>query len=209
MDLFKLDHKANIEVNLADVLIYDSFNRLYKADPTSDKKIFKSQLGYMYFMLCPRAVPFQKGMNKADAHSYSIKHSNLENIKYLENQAFKDAIKIYKDSLGSPSDELIENSLKLLRNTNRLVTKMRIKLDEIIADDDVEISVYTSFANDLNDIMKSIPVYVNTLDTLFESKIKEEGVKRKIRGGREWRDSMDGKGFGDESDGVSSPERVQ
>jgi hypothetical protein len=147
-------------------------------------------------------------MDEHDAREYATKHSNLEKREYINNESFKEAINIYKSSLESPSDELIENSLKLLRNTNKLVTKMRERLDSMI-NDDVETSVYTAFADDLNGIMKSIPVYVNTLDTLLENKIKEEGTKRKIRGGREWRDSMDGKGFTDESDGTSIPERIQ
>jgi hypothetical protein len=208
MDLFTIDERENLIVNKQDVLVYKEFVSLYKTDLTPTKRHFVAVLKYLFFRYCPRAFPFQKGMTAKEANEYALKHSGLDK-NFLGTPEYKAVEKIYVETTQDATDELIKASLNLLRNSHNLINMLLQQLEELLADTaKPNLGEYLQWLDNVNKASKSIPDYIQNFEKLMEIKKKDTKNKRKIRGGEEWKPSMDGVGFGDESDGNSKPERI-
>jgi hypothetical protein len=206
MELFALNEREELIINKTEVLVYPEFNKLYLKDSTKEKSKFRGLLRYMYFMLNPKAFPFQKGMTEAETTQYALKHSGITVVETSSSE-FKACYKIYHESLANSTDELLKSSLAVLRNMHMLVKKLELDLDRAVKNPESDVDTCINLADSVQKIAKAIPEHIKTFEGLQETKIQEI-KKRKIRGGKEWIPSLDGVGFEDESDGVSTPERV-
>lgn len=202
-----MDERENLIINKSDILVYEPFNKMYKNDASVSKSVFTSVLKYMYFKHNSRAFPFQKGMTAKETESYSLKHSGMDK-KIIETDLYKSVEKIYIESMSDATDELIRGALGMLRNAHSIVNNLNTKIEIMNTNAETKVEEALSLLDSISKVSKSIPDYIQNFEKLLELKVKDKKNKRKIRGGEDWKPSMDGVGFGDESDGTGSPERI-
>ncbi len=163
-------------------------------DPTGRLKVRAFQeFNYIYSICDYNSYPNKNGLSEEEAHYWAVDNAGLP-PDWKPDQVVFEAMQAYSRLVDTPSRELSRELLISIRNTYKIVRKVREKVDEKLEHDELDnsdIDELISYQNKLMAIADKVPSMVNSLKNVIEMIDKEEDINKEyVRGGNEIDESM-------------------